>query len=101
MLQPPVDQISHRVMHLVPGGGCKPWWRKCFPNAPRHFLTTTPHCLQVDPPHAINQKDQVAPDSDELKPPQRGRLVVARRGLMTARANGSVSFPRPHRSEEH
>src|SRR5208282_4929832 len=52
------------------------------------------------PSHAIDQKDQIAPESDELKPPRRGRLVVAGRGLMTARANGSGSFPRPDRDED-
>jgi hypothetical protein len=62
--------------------------------------TTHPALLAVDPSHAIDQKNQIAPEADELKPPRRGRLVVAGRGLMTARANGSGSFPRPDRDED-
>src|SRR5438270_11361921 len=62
--------------------------RGVFPHAPRHFFDQHPALLAVDPSHAIDQKNQVAPEADELKPSRRGRLVVAGRGLMTARANG-------------
>ena len=107
MLQPPGDQIRHRVVHLVPGsaelfGGFLPgefarpmpqemhvnFGRGVFAHTPWHFFDHHPALLAVDPPHAIDQKNQIAPEADELKPPRRGRLVVAGRGLMTARANG-------------
>jgi len=54
----------------------------------------------IDPPQAINQKDQIAPESDELKPARCARLIVAGRGLMTARTNRRGSFPRPDRDED-
>src|SRR5437868_12953284 len=66
----------------------------------RHFFDQHPALLAVDPSHAIDQKNQVAPEADELKPSRRGRLVVAGRGLMTARANRRGSFPRPDRDED-
>jgi len=66
-------------------------------HAPWTSSTTTPHCLQLTRQHAIDQKDQIAPESDKLKSPRRGRLVVARRRSMTAGANGAGSFPWPHR----
>jgi hypothetical protein len=55
-----------------------------FPHAPRNFFDHYPALLTVDPAHAIDQKDQIAPESDELKQSWRARLVVAGRGLMTA-----------------
>ena len=66
-------------------------------HAPWTSSTTTPHCLPLTRQHAIDQKDQIAPESDKLKSPRRGRLVVARRRSMTAGANGAGSFPWPHR----
>src|ERR1022692_2302581 len=74
--------------------------RGVFPHAPWHFFDQHPALLAVDPSHAIDQKNQVAPEADELKPSRRGRLVVAGRGLMTARTNCRGSFPRPHRDED-
>jgi hypothetical protein len=71
-----------------------------FSRAPRHFFNRDSALLAVDPSHVIDQKNQIAPESDKLKPPRRARLVVAGRGLMTARANGSGSFPRPERDED-
>src|SRR6185369_2326561 len=49
--------------------------------------------------HAIDQKNQIAPEADELEPPRRGRLVVAGRGLMTARTNRCGPFPWSYRDE--
>ena len=119
MLQAPGDQIRHRVVDLVPGstkffGGFLPGkfarpmsqemhvnpGRGVFPHAPRHFFHQHPALPAVDPSHAIDQKNQVAPEADELKPSRRRRLVVAGRGLMTARANSRGSFPRPDRDED-
>jgi len=74
--------------------------RGVFSHAPRNFFDHDSALLAIDPSHAIDQKDQIAPESDELKPPRRVRLVVAGRGLMTPRANGSGSFPRPDRDED-
>src|SRR4029453_4695397 len=74
--------------------------RGVFANPPRHFFDHHPALLAVDPPHVIDQKDQKAPKADEPKPPRRARLVVAWRRPMTARANGSGSFPRPDRDED-
>src|SRR4051812_22494441 len=74
--------------------------RGMLPHAPRHLFDHHPALLAVDPSRAIDQKNQVAPEADELKAPWRGRLVVAGRGLMTARANGSGAFPRPDRDED-
>src|ERR1017187_4340914 len=61
--------------------------------------TTTPHCLQLTRRMQIDQKNQIAPESDKLESPRRGRLVVAGRRLMTARANSRGSFPRPDRDQ--
>ncbi len=74
--------------------------RGVFPHAPRHFFDQHPALLAVDPSHAIDQKNQVTPEADEFKPPRRGRLVVAGRGLMTARTNSRGSFPLPDRDED-
>jgi len=65
--------------------------RGVFPLPQGTSSTTTP-LLAVDPSHAVDQKDQVAPEAAEFKPSRRGRLVVARRELMTARANSRGSF---------
>jgi len=57
--------------------------REVFSDDPRNFFDHHSAWLAVDPSHAIDQKDQIAPQSDELKPSRRARLVVAGRGLMT------------------
>jgi hypothetical protein len=57
--------------------------RGVLPHTPRHFFDHYPTSLAIDPSHVIDEKNQIAPESDELKPPRRARLVVARRGLMT------------------
>jgi hypothetical protein len=69
-------------------------------HAPWNFFDHDSALLALDPSHAIDQKDQIAPESDELKPPRPGRLVVTGRGLMTPRANGHRSFPRPDWDED-
>jgi len=74
--------------------------RRVFPYTPRNFFDRHPASLAIDPPHAINQKDQIAPESDELEQSWRARLVVAGRGLMTARTNGNRSFPWADRDED-
>jgi hypothetical protein len=71
-----------------------------LPRTPRHSFDHHPALLAIDPAHAIDQKNQIAPESDELKPPRRARLIVAGRGLMTTGANGSGSFPRPDLDED-
>jgi hypothetical protein len=71
-----------------------------FPYTPWNFFDHDPALLAIDPSHAIDQENQIAPESDELEQSRRGRLVVAGRGLMTARANGSGSFPRSHRDKD-
>jgi hypothetical protein len=55
--------------------------------------------LAVDPSHAIDQKNQIAPESDKLESPRRGRLVVAGRRLMTAGTNRCGPFPWSYRDE--
>lgn len=119
MLQPPGNQIFHRIAHLIPGsakllGGFLPGefarpmpqkmhvnpGRGVFPHPPRHFLDHHPALLAIDTSHAIDQKNQIPPKSDELKPPRRARLIVAGCGLMATGANGSGSFPRPDRDED-
>jgi len=67
--------------------------------APRNFFDHDSALLAVDPSHAIDQKNQIPPESDKFKPPRRARLVVAGRGLMTARAYGCGSFTRPDRDK--
>src|SRR5579863_8137784 len=118
MLQPPGDQILHRVVDLIPGsaklfGGLLPGkfarpmpqkmhvnlGRGVLPHTPRHFFDHHPAFLAVDPSHAIDQKNQIAPESDELESPRRARLVVTRRWLVTARANRRGSFARSYRDE--
>src|SRR5450755_1399903 len=118
MLQPPGDQICHGVVHLIPGAAkllgslfpgefTRPMSqemhvnlsRGVFPHAPRHFFHQHPALPAVDPTHAIDQEDQIAPESDELKPPRRGRLVVAGRRLMTAGTNRCGPFSWSYRDE--
>jgi len=74
--------------------------RGVFSHPPRNLFDEDSALRAIDPSHAIHQKDQIAPEGDELKPPRRARLVVAGRGLMTPRANGSGSFPRTDRDED-
>src|SRR5271165_2917455 len=74
--------------------------RGALANAPRHFFDHDPALSAIDAAHVIYQKDQIAPEADELEPPRRARLVVAGRGLMTTRTNGRGSFPRPYRDED-
>lgn len=112
-------QNLHRIVHFVPRGaelfgGFLPGQSACpmpqemhvnpgrgvFPHTPRNFLDDDSALPAVDATHTVDQEDQIAPESDELKPPRRARLVVAGRGLMTARANGCGSFPWPHRNED-
>jgi len=71
-----------------------------LPHAPWHFFDHDPALFAVDPTHVIDQKDQIAPDPDELKVPRRVRLVVTGRGLMTDRANGTRTFPRTDWDED-
>src|ERR1035441_349626 len=73
--------------------------RGVLPHTPRHFFDQHPALFAIDPSHAIDQKNQIAPESDELEPPRRGRLVVAGRRLMTARTNRCGPFPWSHRDE--
>jgi hypothetical protein len=73
--------------------------RGMLPHAPRNFFDHHPALLAVDSSHAIDQKNQIAPESDKLESPRRGRLVVAGRRLMTARANSRGSFPRLDRDQ--
>src|ERR1019366_989660 len=95
MLQAPGDQILHSVVHLIPGcaklfGGLLPGkfarpmpqkmhvnlGRGVLPHTPRHLFDHHPALLAIDPSHAIDQKNQIAPEADELKPPRRARLVA-------------------------
>jgi len=82
----------------MPKNACEPWSR-VFPYAPGHCFDHDSTLPAVDPPHVIDQKHQVAPESDEFKPPRRGRLVVAGRGLMAAGTNRCRPFPRSYRDE--
>ena len=114
MFQPKGDQIGNRIVDLVPGGakrfgGFLPrqfaspmpkkmhvnLGRRVLPHAPRDFFDYDTALLAVDAPHAIHQEDQIAPDTYELKPPRRARLVVTGGGFVTARANRTSSFSRP------
>ena len=74
--------------------------RGMFAGAPRYLFSQHAALSAVDPPHAGDQEDQITPEADELKAARRARLVVAGRGLMTARAYGSRSFPWPDRDED-
>ena len=71
-----------------------------LPHTPRHFLDYDSALPAVDPSHAVDQKNQIPPETDKLKMPWRSRLIVAGRGLMTTRADGSGSFARPDRDED-
>src|SRR5664280_3186867 len=74
--------------------------RGVLPHTPGHFFDQHPALLAVDASHAIDQKHQIAPESDELESSRRARLVIAWRGLMAAGADGCGSFPRPDRDED-
>ena len=71
-----------------------------FAGTPRHLFGQHAGLSAVDPPHAVDQEDQIAPEADELKAARRARMVVAGRGLMAARAYGSGSFPGPDRDQD-
>ena len=73
--------------------------RGAFPHTPRHFFDQHSALFAIDPSHAIHEKNHIAPEADELEPPRRGRLVVAGRGLMTARTNCRGPFPWSYRDE--
>ena len=83
MLQPPGDQMRHRIVHLIPGcakflGGFLPGEFACplpqkmhvnlgrgvFASTPRLFFDYDPALLAVDPSHAIDQKNQIALEAD-------------------------------------
>src|SRR5882724_10112518 len=70
--------------------------QRAFAVAPRDFFdshdTTT---ATVHAAHGVKQEDEKAPKGNELKPPF-GELRVARRRLMTARADRCGALARPH-----
>jgi hypothetical protein len=49
----------------------------------------------IDAPHGVQQENEKAPQRDELKTPL-GELIVARCGLMAARADGGGTLARTH-----
>jgi hypothetical protein len=50
----------------------------------------------IDAPHGVEQKDEKAPEGDELEAPLR-ELIVSRRRLMAAGTPGGRAFARAHR----
>jgi hypothetical protein len=50
----------------------------------------------IDPPHGVEQKNQEAPERDELETAF-GELIVSGSGLMAARTNRFGSLARTHR----
>jgi len=118
MFSPQVTQIRHRVVDIIPGSAklfgaflpgkfARPMpqemqvnlGRGAFPHTPRHFFDQHSALFAIDPSHAIHEKNHIAPESDELEPPRRGRLVVAGRWLMTARTNCRGPVPWSYRDE--
>jgi hypothetical protein len=64
--------------------------------APRNFLDN--HRIAaaaIDAPHRVEQKNQKAPERDELETPF-GKLVIAGRRLVASRTNGRRGLARAH-----
>ena len=106
MLQPPLHHILHRLADLVPGGAkrhggflpgqlARPVRQEqhvglgqlVLADRPGHLFDPHPAGPAIDPPHAIEQHHQQAPERDELEAAQ-AEVIVGRRRL-----DGSPSTP--------
>ena len=78
-----------------PGTTCRLWF-KCVAIAPGDFFDGDgAAATAIDASHGVQQEDKESPKGDELEAPL-GELIVARRGLVAARADGGGTFARPH-----
>src|ERR1019366_8979949 len=114
MLQPPTDDVLHRVADLVPGSA--EGLRGFLPGklsgpvgqelhvdlgelvlavGPRHLFDDDATAGTFHPPHGVQQEDQESPDRDELESAL-GQMIVATSGLQAARANSGGTRPRPN-----
>ena|SRR5215831_2855701 len=106
MLQAPFHDVLHGMANLIPRGTeglggflpgefARPACQKqhvglgqlVFTVGPRHFLDDYAAGFAVDAPHTIEEKDQVAPDRNELELPIREMVVTGGRAV-TARTDG-------------
>ena len=70
--------------------------QRTFAVAPRNFFDDDGAATTaIDAPHGVEQKDEKSPQGDELKAPF-GKLIVAGRRLMAARADRRRALARPH-----
>jgi hypothetical protein len=106
MLQAPFHNVLYGLANLVPGGTeglggflpgkfARPTCQKqhvglgqlVFAVGPRHFLDDDTAGFAVDAAHAVEEKDQIAPDGNELELPIR-EVVVTGGWPVTARTDG-------------
>ena len=114
MLQPPRDDILHRLADFVPTGAerqggflpgefASPVRQKHHVGlgqlvlADRPWQFFDPHTAgpAIDPPHVVKQEHREAPDRDEFEA-AKVEQIIGRAALMTARAHWLGAAARPH-----
>ena len=63
--------------------------------APRNLLDHHAAIAALDAPHAVQKKNQKAPERNELEAPL-GQMIVTRRRLVATRADRRRALARPH-----